>query len=121
MSNAAATPAIECLLSIAKLQPADIRDAAGDGRGGGHGWTHQVSEPCAPLPSFEIAIGRRRTSLTRSEHVIVHRKAHGTSRLAPFKSRGDQLRGNAFRLCLVAHRARPRHDHSAYPRIDFTT
>src|SRR5687767_7927425 len=121
MGNAAATPAIECLLSMAKLQPADIRNAAGDGRGRSHRWAHQMSASRTALPSFEIAIGRRRTSLTRPEYVIVHREAHGTSRLAPFESRGDQLRGYAFCFCLIAYRTRTRHDHGAYTRIDSTT
>src|SRR5688500_1327241 len=80
-------------------------------RCGGHGRAHQVGAASWPLPAFKVAIGGRSATFTRFKTVIVHRKAHRTSRLAPFKSCVAEYPVQPLLLRLVLDQARTRHDH----------
>ena len=49
-----------------------------------------MGAPTLPLPPFEGAVGSRGAALSGRELVVIHRQAHRTARLAPFKTCGDK-------------------------------
>ena len=68
----------------------------------------------AALTAFEISIGAGGTTLSRPEHIIVHRETHRTPRLSPFEPGLDEDTIEAFALRVAAHLTGTRHDHRAH-------
>src|SRR5690348_8440768 len=73
--------------------------------------------PAITLPAFEVAIGRRGTTLARRELVGIHRQAHGAARLAPFEASRREDLVQALGLGLLLHETRAWNDHRADVRI----
>src|SRR4051794_3162527 len=48
----------------------DVRQMSCDRRSRCHGGTHQMGTASSSLPALEITIGRGRTTLARTEHII---------------------------------------------------
>src|SRR5690606_34810844 len=59
-----------------RLELADIGEATGHGRGGGHRRAQQVGAPTLPLPALEVAVGGGGAALPARENVGVHAQAH---------------------------------------------
>ena len=87
------------------------RAADSGGRRDRHG--HQVRAPALALPALEVAVGRRRAALLRSELVGVHAEAHRAAGTAPLRTRVDEDLVEALLDRLVAHAHRARHDEQA--------
>src|ERR1700723_24304 len=86
-----------------------------------HPGTHQVRAPALALTPFEVAIRRAGASLTRLQHVGIHREAHAASRFAPLEARfgEDSVEAEALRFSFYLLRAR--HNHRVNSRSNFVT
>ncbi len=88
-------------------QFANIRQVAGDRRGGCHGGAHQVGTPAAALAAFEVAVRRGRAAFAGQELVGGSSQGTWSSRKAPFEAGVDEDPGQPFFLGLGADEAEP--------------
>src|SRR5262245_6379706 len=105
--------------ALARSAPlAHVDEVSGDRRSGGHARRHEMRAPFVALPPLEIAVRGRGATLLRLQLVGIHREAHGAARLAPVEAGLDEDLVEAFRLGLLLHQARARHDHRVDARVD---
>src|SRR5689334_17436047 len=83
----------------------------GHGGGGRHRRTDEMGPAARALATLEVAVRRRRAALARLEPVVVHRKAHRTTRLAPFESGIDEHAIQSFAFGLRLYETRTGHHH----------
>ena len=75
----------------------------------------------ATLAALEIAIAGRCAPLASRQDIVVHRKTHRATGVAPFKTRILKYRGKAFLFGLAFDLHRTRDDHRADILIDFVS
>ena len=66
-----------------------------------HDGTDEVGAASRALPTFKIAVGGGRAALAGVQPVLIHGQAHGTSRLAPFKTGSGENPVQSLRLSLA--------------------
>ena len=85
----------------------------GHGGGSRHFRAHKMRASATSLATFEIAVRGRGAALALGQLVRVHRKAHGTSRLAPFETGSREHLVESLGLGLLLYKAGARNDHRA--------
>src|SRR5579862_3981888 len=100
---------------------ADVDEMPCNRRRRRHRGTHQMRTATLALTPLEVAIRGAGTSLSRLEHVGIHREAHAASRFAPLEAGFSEnfVEPETFRLGL--HFLRARHHHRMNSRCDFVT
>src|SRR4051812_40728333 len=88
---------------LLELPFANVREVAGDRRGGGHLGADKVRAPAAPLSSFKVAVARRGAALAGPQGVRVHREAHRAAGLAPLEARVAEERIKSFLFGRALH------------------
>src|SRR5262249_17874079 len=91
-------------------QSTHIDEMPGDRSRGRHHGAHEMRAPARALPSFEVAVRRRRAPLARPELVVVHAEAHRAAGLAPLEARVAEDTVESLALGLRLHEPGPRYD-----------
>src|SRR5690242_6079248 len=98
-------------------QGAHVRDDARDGAGGGREWACEERPSALTLPPLEIAVACRNAIFAWLQLIAVHRDTHGTTGLAPVRSRFFEDAVQTLGLRLLFDLLRAGHYHHAYLRV----
>src|SRR5215210_5696016 len=93
----------------------NVHQTAFQRRGDRHDRTDQVSSASPALPTLEIPIGGRGTSLARTEDVFVHTETHRAAWIAPFETGFGKNPVEPFALRRGLDLLRSGHHHRAHP------